>query len=441
MHANAIIDMDYSNDDALLATASGDQSARVYDVHAEATTAVLGSHTATLKQVRFQPGANNGSILATSARDGSIHIWDLRCNGLDGPIHQIYAPVEGGNPPRSSDTKLVYGRPVNSIYDAHKPISDKLPLIYGNAASIADRFSISTPEVPGSRAGDVSVTALQFLPTGREHLLLSVSEADTSVKLWDIRQIHNKARRSLPLATTARPQSHNHFRQFGINSLDLNSDGSRFYTLCKDNTVYAYSTEHLLLGSAPQLSSNCPPRPAATNANQEGLGPLYGFRHPKLHATSFYVKTSIRKAKHGKCEMLAVGSTDGCAVLFPTDERYLPKSNALLSTDPSLAPTQKLAQSRPTLLRSSSSISQTASTLLISTHGTALIRGHDREVGSLAWTSAGELVTIGDDYLVRVWREGRKKARSLRVEGEAGGARWASGWAEMEEGYDERSEW
>lgn len=69
----------------LLATASGDQSARVVDMSTQTTVAVLGTHTASLKQVRFQPGSNNRNILATSGRDGSIHVWDLRCKGWDGP--------------------------------------------------------------------------------------------------------------------------------------------------------------------------------------------------------------------------------------------------------------------------------------------------------------------------------------------------------------------
>jgi WD40 repeat protein len=72
----------------------------------------------------------------------------------------------------------------------------------------------------------------------------------------------------------------------------------------------------------------------------------------------------------------------------------------------------------------------------ISENGTALIRGHDREVSSLTWTSDGDLVTVGDDYLVRCWREG-DEARDLRVGGEGQGRRWGSGWASVSEKYDD----
>ena len=214
--------------------------------------------------------------------------------------------------------------------------------------------------------------------------------------------------------------------------MNLNTDGSRLYTLCKDNTVYAYSTAHLMLGHAPELSSANNGRRAPARQTQEGLGPLYGFRHPRLQATSFYVKSAIRKAKNGKSEMLAVGSSWGAAVLFPTDERYLPKP-LLSSPEHNWLATSK---------RASKTATGTGSRLddesiPISTHGTPLLRGHDREVGSVAWNSDGELISVGDDFLVRVWREGGDEARDLRMGGEAEGRRWGCGWAGVGEGYDE----
>jgi WD40 repeat protein len=76
--------MVFSDDDRFLATASGDQSARIVDMTTQTTISILGNHTASLKQVRFQPGVNNHSIIATSSRDGSIQIWDLRVRGYSG---------------------------------------------------------------------------------------------------------------------------------------------------------------------------------------------------------------------------------------------------------------------------------------------------------------------------------------------------------------------
>lgn len=420
VHNNAIIDMIFSDDDSLLATASGDQTARVVDMVTQTTLSALGNHSASLKQVRFQPGSSNNSVLATSSRDGSVQIWDLRCKGEGNPAQLFQIPTQPA-------VRLpVWGRPVNSIVDAHKQtyftrLSSSLPgndlPAYGEAAG---------------RAGDMSVTAMTFLPEGREHLLVTASEGDASVKLWDLRSLHNKHKTQVALSQTFQPESHNRWRHFGISSMNVNSSGSRLYTLCKDNTVYTYSTNHLILGHAPELSVEPSGRKLPPKETNVGLGPIYGYRHPQLHATSFYVKSAIRKAKDGKGEMLAVGSSDGCAILFPTDERYFPLQQQHTDIESEAKPPTR----RPGLRSMGSNSGRVDDSIPISTNGTPLIRGHDREVGSLAWTSNGDLVTVGDDFIVRCWREG-EDARDLRTGGEAEGRRWGCGWADVSEEYDE----
>ena len=446
VHSNAVIDLAFSEDDHLLATASGDQTGKVIDVVSQTPVALLAHHTASLKQVRFQPGRGSNSVLATSSRDGSVQIWDLRCHG--GPVQEI-APL-------IRDSSLVYRAPqhvksgcvVNSIYDAHGRAARQARVQTSASGDVA-----RLGEVPG-RIGEVSVTALQFLPEGREHLLLSACEADAVIRLWDVRSIHSGRhhKHSTPVSFTTPPDSHTSWRPFGISSMALSGDGARLYAACKDNTVYAYSTTHLVLGHATELAAakpgEEPPRRKYHGAAQEGLGPLYGFRHPMFHATSFYVKAGIRKTRDGRSELLAVGSNDGCAVLFPTDERYLraawdaeaaqtslPSGGAREAAPPA-GPAQ--APRRPGLQRANSITNlpgRLVDTIPIARTGTPLVRGHSKEVGALAWTSDGKLVTAGDDYVVRCWGESRDEAKELRTGGEGGGRRWASGWADVEEGW------
>ncbi|TVY84230.1 Cell division cycle protein cdt2 [Lachnellula suecica] len=410
VHTNAIIDMCFSEDDALLATASGDATARVVDMSTQTTIAVLHNHTASLKQVRFQPGANHKNVLATSSRDGSVQFWDLRCKGRDGPVNELSIPIQPHRTTtRSNIERMTYGIPINIFEDAHRQLQNSRP-----TTDTLFRGETST------RAGQVSVTAIDFLPN-HENFLLTASEVDASVKLWDIRALQSKRKNQIPLSATAKPQMHTKWRNFSITSMNLSTDGSRLYTLCKDNTVYTYSTAHLILGHTPELSSSKLGRRVASRpTTQEGLGPLYGFRHPCLEASSFYVKSAIRKARNGKSELLAVGSGDGGAVLFPTDERYLPKQ------DPSSEPSNAAFTTALPRLREGKGNAKGArldNSIPISTNGTVLTRGHDREVGSVAWNSDGELITVGDDFLVRVWREG-DDARDLRLGGEAQGRRW-----------------
>ena len=435
-HTNAIIDMAFSQDDTLLATASGDQSARVVDMKTQSTIAVLDNHSASLKQVRFQPGSSSNSVLATSSRDGTVQIWDLRCKGNSEPKRSWNAG-ERNLPITRSGTSPTYSRPIYSIYDTHRQYSGQLN------RNVPEPLPAPAADTPGrgevaGRIGDVSVTAISFLPEGNEQLLLTASEADTSVLLWDLRCVHSKAngKSQVALSRTQQPASHNQWRHFGVNSINLSGDGSRIYALSKDNTVYAYSTSHLILGHAPELSLNDSGRRLPPQETREGLAPIYGYRHSKLHATSFYVKSALRPAKNGKSEMLAVGSSDGCAILFPTDERYFSKHSG--SDQHDLTASTPSISKRPGLRRSGSAFglgSRVEENIQISTNGTPLIRGHDREVGSLAWTADGELVTVGDDFIVRCWREG-EDARDLRTGGEREGRRWGCGWADVGEKYD-----
>lgn len=425
---------------------------------------VLGYHTASLKQVRFQPGRGSSCVLATSGRDGSVQIWDLRCRG--GPVHDMGIVSEAGLRHGAPKT-LSPGCVVNSIYDAHARTTRHAK---GQPATSSSGDVARLGEVPG-RIGEVSVTALQFLPPGREHLLLTACEADASIKLWDIRAVHTSRhhKASTPVSFTAPPPGHAAFRPFGICSMTLGGDGTRLYALSKDNTVYAYSTAHLVLGHAPDL---VPARPGTEPPRRrhhphgtahEGLGPLYGFRHPLFHATSFYVKAAIRPAANGQSELLAVGSSDGAAVLFPTDERYLQDAWSSSSSSPSSrggdeqqetyyvgTPTATPALPRPGLRSATAALTRTNSGLFarhmdggagpastpIMRRGTPLVRGHSKEVGAVAWTSGGKLVTVGDDFVIRCWSEEREKAADLRLGGETEGRRWGCGWADVGDGWD-----
>lgn len=486
-HNNAIIDLAFSEDDTRLATASGDQTGKVVDMMTQTPLSVLGQHTASLKQVRFQPGRGQGHVLATSSRDGSIQIWDLRCHG--GPVSDTIVMERDQGLRYSAPRNVTSGCVVNSFFGAHEAMPRHQTRSVGLLAAanplVPDHADIaSRGEVPG-RLSDVSVTAIHWLPAGREHLLLSACEADASIKLWDIRSIHTSRnhRAPTPLGYTAPPTSHTNWRHFGISSLSLSSDSSRLYALCKDNTVYAYSTSHMVLGHNPGSvgagggSTVAAKKPKHAPADQLP-GPLYGFRHPRFHATSFYVKSALRPARDGRGEMLAVGSADCGAVLFPTDERYFQKTieaarlhnaatggpDATLTTSSSASDALGLGRARsaagaaarrPALSRTSSisnSFLRACAREDIpivrgvdggsadDTYGTPLVRGHAKEVGALAWGSqGGQLVTVSDDYLIRCWREddaGAARARDLRVGGESGGRRWGCGWAEVSGDWD-----
>ncbi|EME86350.1 uncharacterized protein MYCFIDRAFT_124004, partial [Pseudocercospora fijiensis CIRAD86] len=393
VHRNAVMDIAFCSDDYILATASGDQTARVVDMYSQQTMCILTGHKSSVKQVRFAPNDNN--IITTSARDGCVNIWDLRCGGKSAPEARYGKSLEVG-----------YGhRSANRSYET-------------------------------DNGDELSITSFQHLLNGREHMIVTSSEVDASVKLWDLR---NAGRRSpMPLASTPVPESHSSRRNFGVNAMALSGDGGRLYTICRDATIYAYSTNQLVLGYAPEMSSG-PSRRRLLKEQMPGLGPLYGYQNADLGLASFYIKASLRPAKGDKSEMLAVGSTNGNPILFPTDERHVPRRERAIIDDENDEDESDLPSAPPKSSQRSatSARSKSSSNLHVFEHGTALVRAHDKEVTSLAWSTDGDLVSVSDDCTARCWREDGRRARTLRTGGEADGGRWQSGWADVSPDWDE----
>lgn len=412
VHHNAIMDIAFSSDDYTLATASGDQTARIVDVQTQKTMYILSGHNGSLKQVRFHP--NDEKMVTTSSRDGSVQIWDLRVSSKT--ASQILYPAGS----KDTDSQTLYSKVSMDIGRAHSLTTGK-----------TTQTSHSQPEMNG-----VSITAFQHLADDRSHMLATASQANASIKLWDLR---NFGRRGNAIPVSSTPTDHHNIRNVGIGALVLSGDGSRLYSVGRDSIVYAYSTNHLALGSAPEMSSAFPNR-RAPKEGRMGVGPLYGYRHPDMRVGSFYVRAALRKAKDDKSELLAIGSTDHNPILIPTDERHLPYRNnrpqEIVDSDhedeaelPSLpAPSRSTSTTPP---------SNVDGLTVYDNIGTALVRGHHKEVSSLTFTSEGNLVTISDDFRGRCWRENRERAKWLRTQGEGEGKRWASGWADVPSSWDE----
>ncbi|OQO10309.1 hypothetical protein B0A48_04667 [Cryoendolithus antarcticus] len=405
-HRNAVMDVAFSSDDYTFATASGDQTARVFDMHTQRPMYNLTGHTGSLKQIRFHPG--DDKMLTTSSRDGSVQVWDLRCSTKTAT--QILKPADSDK----SDAQTLYSKYSIQIGAAHR---NRVGLDANSRAGADD----------GYRG---SVTAFQHLNAGRGHMLVTASEANASLKLWDLR---NAGRRGNAIPVSSTPVPENHGRHFGISALALSGDGARVYAVCRDSVVYAYATNHLVSGCAPEMSTKPTGRRAAREGRM-GAAPLYGLRHPSLRVGTFYVRASIRPAQGDKSELLAVGSTDGQPILFPTDKRHLPQRG---NRHRKVEDAEEDEAELPTLPRRSSRLSSAATGPPVHEHGTALVRGHSKEVTSLTFTSEGHLVSVSDDFTTRCWRETREQARYLRSCGEGGGERWGMGWADVDAEWDE----
>ncbi|KAI8320081.1 WD40 repeat-like protein, partial [Martensiomyces pterosporus] len=201
-HDNTIFDIEWSSDDARLLTASADETCRLWDVERQQVLGEFRGHSQTVRAVSWKHGDLN--CFSTASRDGSIMMWDMRCNKAfaDG----IYSC-----------------RPVNAVSNAHYGLQRPGRVHRGKSNAVGG-----------------SVTGIQHLQQNA-NLVASVGSTSEMVKYWDIR-ISTPSRASAlptPVASSLRLSSAK--RPRGTSSLTLDPDGTRIYTACNDSRVYVHN--------------------------------------------------------------------------------------------------------------------------------------------------------------------------------------------------------
>ena len=165
-HADQVVDIEYSPDGSLMATASRDGSAAIWDVDGYGQVRRLVGHTSELTAVTFD---HDGTRLATASLDNSVRIWDVETgrNTLtlpsDRPVSDVdfspdgrYLAARRPNrrrnrlPPRHRSagrrgqrrlTRVLHRRGVPAV----SPYSDLLTGLIGAASALSVRAALTRP--------------------------------------------------------------------------------------------------------------------------------------------------------------------------------------------------------------------------------------------------------------------------------------------------------
>nr|XP_039248988.1 denticleless protein homolog B-like [Styela clava] len=209
-HNNAIFDIAWIPHEHSLATASGDQTAALWDTLKGEVITVFKGHSCSLKSVNVSK--QNLNLLATGSRDGNALIWDRRTSS----------------------------QPVVRIQDAHV-INDSLTPMRKRRRALA----VDTGQLAIDSRQTVSSAIFQDSNT-----VITSGAMDGMLKIWDLRKIQTKKKttakgikRDAPLEMIPYPGLSQ--RRRGYTCLTLDSSNTNLYASCTDDSIYHYNLSTL----------------------------------------------------------------------------------------------------------------------------------------------------------------------------------------------------
>ena len=186
------------------------------------------------------------------------------------------------------------------------------------------------------------------------------------IKVWDPRKLNALSTKAPVAIETSKPPGSHVLRPYGITSITTQSN--RIFALSKDSQ-YSYLS--------PQTNASL----YSFDLGHLDHGPTNTFSHPRLRCDTFWIKIALQN------DLIATGSSDAVVLLLSSNPAQWGR-------------------------------------------GAVVLRGgHAREVSDVSWSfdtgGGGEVVSISDDMVARVWRNG---TGLVRDEGEMG---CGYGWAEV----------
>ncbi|NWR89264.1 DTL protein, partial [Furnarius figulus] len=204
-HSNAVFDLAWVPGEHRIVTASGDQTAKVWDVRAGELLGICKGHQCSLKSVAFSRFEK--AVFCTGGRDGNVMVWDTRCNKKDG-----------------------FYRQVNQISGAHNVVDKQTP---SKPKKKRQNLRGLAPLVDFQQ----SVTVVLFQD---EHTLISAGAVDGVIKVWDLRKNYAAYRQDpVPFKAFCYPGTST--RKLGYSSLILDSHGANLFANCTDDNIYMFN--------------------------------------------------------------------------------------------------------------------------------------------------------------------------------------------------------
>jgi WD40 repeat protein len=200
-HSNWVSSVAFSPDGLTLASASGDNTIKLWNLQSQKPIATLAGHSDWVNSVAFSP---DGLTLASASLDKTIKVWNL----------QSQKPIA---------TLAGHSSLVNSV--AFSP--DGLTLASASADDTIKLWNLQSQKPIATLAGHSdSVNSVAFSPDG---LTLASASLDNTIKVWNVQS-------QKPIATLA-----GHSKS--VNSVAFSPDGLTLASASFDNTIKLWNLQ------------------------------------------------------------------------------------------------------------------------------------------------------------------------------------------------------
>ena len=422
-HQGSVWSVAWSPDGLRLATASSDQSARIWDAQTGAALLTLAGHQGGVSAVAWSP---SGGRLATAGFDQTVCVWEaytgqllLRLRGHEYAVLGLAWSPDGSRLATSSDDNTV------KLWDVSAGL-ELLTLRGPQAAVWSVAWSPDGHRVAG--AGRDQTVRLWNAETGRELHTLRGHEADVRCVAWSpdgarlaTASFDNTARiwdahSGEPLLTL---RGHQHF----VLSVAWSPDGTRLATAGFDITAKVWDAQtgrewftlrgHQYAVLCVAWSPDGGKLATASDDNTAKVAELGVGRELSLLQVNRGLAPVWSVAWSPDGTRIATGSDDGTAKIW---DALTGREVLALRGFPNYV--ECVAWS-PDSTRLATSLDTTAKVWEIGASRGAgfLLRGHDAYVGAVAWSPDGtKLATGSRDRTAKVW-DAESGQRLLRLDG------------------------